>query len=402
MIEAQYYPHQRPATLITSGGLGTMGFGLPAAIGAKFGRPDEEVWAIVGDGGFQMTLCELATAKQENVNINIAIINNAYLGMVRQWQEFFYEERYHATPMFSPDFVKLAEAYGIPAMRVTSRDQIEEAVEFARSVDGPALIEFVVEKEEVVYPMVPAGADLRQHDPPPEAGRGKGEGAEIMAEHTQPQKHILVALVENKPGVLNRVASLFRRRNFNVDSLTVGRTHKPHMSRMTIVVNATRTDARRIAANLFKLINVIDVAEVSSEPHVSRDLALIKVRANDADSRNNLTLICDRYPAHIVDIGPEVAIVEIAAQEDLVEALIEELKPQGIVELVRTGVVAMGRGVRILDSPYEPVDPGYGEWSWQGVSGLQRLSVPIQGKCGRTTVRPYEHGNEHTRWIAWQ
>ncbi len=173
MTEAQYYPHQRPKTLITSGGLGTMGFGLPAAIGAKFGKPDEEVWAIVGDGGFQMTLCELATAKQENVNINICIINNAYLGMVRQWQEFFYEERYHATPMFSPDFVKLAEAYGIPAVRVTERSKIAEAVEFARSVNGPALIEFVVEKEEVVYPMVPAGADLDQMIRRPKPGEEK-------------------------------------------------------------------------------------------------------------------------------------------------------------------------------------------------------------------------------------
>jgi len=160
MLEAQYYPHQRPATLITSGGLGTMGFGFPAAIGAKFGRPDEEVWAIVGDGGFQMTLCELATAVQENANVNIAILNNAFLGMVRQWQEFFYEERYNATPMVNPDFVKLAEAYGIPAMRVTSRDQIEESVQFARSINGPTLIEYVIEKEEIVYPMVPAGADL--------------------------------------------------------------------------------------------------------------------------------------------------------------------------------------------------------------------------------------------------
>ncbi len=173
MIEAQYYPHQRPATLITSGGLGTMGFGLPAAIGAKFGKPDEEVWAIIGDGGFQMTLCEMATAKQENVNINICIVNNAYLGMVRQWQEFFYEERYQATPMFSPDFVKLAEAYGIPGRRVTSRDQIAEAVEFARSVDGPALIEFVVEKEEIVYPMVPAGADLHNMIRRPKVGEEK-------------------------------------------------------------------------------------------------------------------------------------------------------------------------------------------------------------------------------------
>lgn len=160
MLEAQYYPHVRPHTLISSGGLGTMGFGLPAAIGAKFGKPDEEVWAIVGDGGFQMTLCELATAVQENVDINIAVVNNQYLGMVRQWQEFFYEERYQATPMITPDFVKLADAYGIPAMRVTSRDQVAASVAFARSVKGPVLIEYVVEKEEVVYPMVPAGADL--------------------------------------------------------------------------------------------------------------------------------------------------------------------------------------------------------------------------------------------------
>jgi acetolactate synthase I/II/III large subunit len=160
MLEAQYYPHQRPATLITSGGLGTMGFGLPAAIGAKFGNPDEEVWAIAGDGGFQMTLCELATAMQENIKVNIAIINNGFLGMVRQWQELFHESRYNATPMFSPDFCKLAEAYGIPSMRVTRRDQIEEAVKFARSHETTVLIEFVVEKEEMVYPMVPAGADL--------------------------------------------------------------------------------------------------------------------------------------------------------------------------------------------------------------------------------------------------
>lgn len=160
MLEAQYYPHRRPATMITSGGLGTMGFGVPAAIGAKFGRPDEEVWAIVGDGGFQMTMCELATAVQENVNINIAVVNNGFLGMVRQWQEIFYEERYQATPMFSPDFCKLAEAFGIPSMRVTQRDQVSESVQFARSYNGPTLIEYVVEKEDMVYPMVPSGADL--------------------------------------------------------------------------------------------------------------------------------------------------------------------------------------------------------------------------------------------------
>mgnify|MGYP005846052069 CR=1 FL=1 len=160
MLEAQYYPHLRPMTLITSGGLGTMGFGLPAAIGAKFGRPDEEVWAIAGDGGFQMTMCELATAAQEGLNINIAVVNNGFLGMVRQWQELFHESRYNSTPMFNPDFVRLAEAFGIPARRVTKREEIADAVNFARSIQGPVLIEFVVEKEDMVYPMVPAGGDL--------------------------------------------------------------------------------------------------------------------------------------------------------------------------------------------------------------------------------------------------
>lgn len=172
MLEAQYYPHQRPATMITSGGLGTMGFGLPAAIGAKFGKPDEEVWAIVGDGGFQMTLCEMATAVQEKCKVNIAILNNAFLGMVRQWQEMFYDERYNATPMVNPDFCKLAEAYGIPSMRVTSRAQMQESVDFARSHAGPVLIEYVIEKEEIVYPMVPAGADLHNMVRRPKPGEG--------------------------------------------------------------------------------------------------------------------------------------------------------------------------------------------------------------------------------------
>ncbi len=170
MLEAQYYPHQRPATLLTSGGLGTMGFGFPAAIGAKFGQPDEEIWAIVGDGGFQMTLCEMATARQENINVNIAIINNHFLGMVRQWQELFFEKRYQATPMVNPDFCKLADAYDIPNRRVSRRDEVEKAVDFARGIDGPTLIEFVVEKEEMVYPMVPAGADLHDMKRRPKPG----------------------------------------------------------------------------------------------------------------------------------------------------------------------------------------------------------------------------------------
>ena len=160
MWEAQYYHHEEPRTLITSGGLGTMGFGLPAAIGAKLAKPDAEVWAIVGDGGFQMTAAELSTAAQENVKVNIAVINNGYLGMVRQWQEFFYERRYAATPLRSPDFVKLAEAHGLLGLRAEKRPEVADVVSRARAAEGTVLIDFRVEQEDSVYPMVPAGNDL--------------------------------------------------------------------------------------------------------------------------------------------------------------------------------------------------------------------------------------------------
>jgi acetolactate synthase-1/2/3 large subunit len=162
MWEAQYYKHEHPRTLITSGGLGTMGFALPAAIGAKVACPDAEVWVVVGDGGFQMTMCELATLAQENLKIHIAIINNGFLGMVRQWQEFFYDRNYAATPLLNPDFAKLAEAYGIRSMTISKRSEVVPAVQSARQHDGPVLINFKVEQEDTVYPMVAAGAAL--HD----------------------------------------------------------------------------------------------------------------------------------------------------------------------------------------------------------------------------------------------
>jgi acetolactate synthase-1/2/3 large subunit len=162
MWEAQYYRHDEPRTLITSGGLGTMGFALPAAIGAKFACPEKEVWVVAGDGGFQMTAAELATAAQENLDINIAIVNNGYLGMVRQWQEFFYDKNYESTPLLSPDFVKLADAHGIRGQAVRTRVEVLPAVKEARTHKGPYLINFHVEKEDSVYPMIPAGSALHE------------------------------------------------------------------------------------------------------------------------------------------------------------------------------------------------------------------------------------------------
>ena len=162
MWEAQYFKHEDTRTLITSGGLGTMGYALPAAIGAKMAQPDYDVWVIAGDGGFQMTASELSTIQQENLHINIAVINNGFLGMVRQWQEAFYNKNYACSPILSPDFVKLADAHGIPGAHVTQRKDVTPTVTKARASSTAFLINFAVEKEDGVYPMIAPGAALHE------------------------------------------------------------------------------------------------------------------------------------------------------------------------------------------------------------------------------------------------
>ncbi|NMC52385.1 MAG: biosynthetic-type acetolactate synthase large subunit [Chloroflexi bacterium] len=162
MWAAQYYKHDYPYHMVTSGGLGTMGFGLPAGIGAKMADQESEVWVIAGDGGFQMTQAELSTTVQAGIKINVAIINNGYLGMVRQWQELFYDRRYSATPITSPDFVKIAEAHGLTGLRATNRKEAVEAIDAARATPGTVVIDFRIEPEDCVYPMVPAGAALHK------------------------------------------------------------------------------------------------------------------------------------------------------------------------------------------------------------------------------------------------
>ena len=157
MWTARFYNWTRPNSHITSGGLGTMGFALPAAMGVKMACPQDPVWVVAGDGGIQMNIQELATLRQEGVPLKIAIMNNGYLGMVRQWQQFFHSHNYSETPMSGPDYVKLGEAYGVTGMRITSRAEVEDAVRKAMETEGTVIIDFVIESEANVYPMVPPG-----------------------------------------------------------------------------------------------------------------------------------------------------------------------------------------------------------------------------------------------------
>jgi acetolactate synthase-1/2/3 large subunit len=180
MWVAQYYKFDKPRTLLSSGGLGTMGYGFPAAIGAKVARPDMPVFDIAGDGSIQMNIQEMATAVIKNIGVKIIILNNGFLGMVRQWQQLFYDKRYAATclrtgalnpdkvkkskecPEYTPDFVKLAEAYGATGMRVIKNEDVKNAIKKALEINGPVIIDCIIDSEENVFPMVPAGASLRQ------------------------------------------------------------------------------------------------------------------------------------------------------------------------------------------------------------------------------------------------
>jgi acetolactate synthase-1/2/3 large subunit len=170
MFVARYFTFTKPDSLISAGGLGPMGFELPAAMGAKIGRPGEVVWCVAGDGGFQMTIQELATITQENVAVKIAVMNNGCLGMVRQWQELFYERRYVDTKLWNPDFVKIAEAYEIPGVRVKRREEVIPAIHKAMEHPGAFLIDFLVEPEENIYPIVPPGECLARFFEPSRTG----------------------------------------------------------------------------------------------------------------------------------------------------------------------------------------------------------------------------------------
>ena len=171
MWAAQHYAYREPNSLLTSGGLGAMGFEVPAALGAKVGRPDKVVWSIAGDGGFQMTMCDLATAVENDIDVKFAILNNGTLGMVRQWQDFFYDKDFFATVYSgNPDFVKLADAYGIPGIRVTDKTQVEAAIRQAMDTPGPVVVDFIVKQDEHVFPMIPAGESVNEmmEEPIPE------------------------------------------------------------------------------------------------------------------------------------------------------------------------------------------------------------------------------------------
>ncbi len=363
---ARYTKFRRPHSHISSGGLGTMGFAVPAAMGAALGNPDAETWAVCGDGGFQMTSQELMTLAADRIPVKIALLDNKKLGMIRQWQEIVYAGNYHSSHLPGPDFVKLAEAYGIPAFKVSTRQRggprhqgraggRRAGAHLVRDRAGAERVPHDAGGQGPVRPDRDVGAggmttDQRhrhahahpahvgQDTPPDRLVPGTGEA----------QRHILVVLVMDRPGVLNRVASLMRARNFNIDSLAVSRTDKDHISRMTLTLHGDAVAVEQATKQLYRLIDVLKVQDVTQDQLVEHELALIKVRATDAN-RGEVITIVELYKGAVVDISAESVIVEAHGTEAEIDALVALLRSYGIKELVRTGATVMLRGAGSIE-----------------------------------------------------
>ena len=264
-----------------------MGFEVPAAMGAQVAAPNDTVWSICGDGGFMMTLQELATIAEYDWPIKFAIINNGNLGMVRQWQELFYRNNTVATPLKNPDFVKLAEAFGILGLRAERKDDVQPVIETAMSPPRPRRRRLPREVRRELLPDGPARR-LAGRDDRPAARSGpsgeeprEGRCGQMSNGASKIRPHTIIALVEDRPGVLNRIASKWRQRSFNIESLAVGHSEKPGLSRMTFVVDAD-ANAEQVVKQLDKLIDVVNIRDVSHEDIVAREMAMIKVKADTA------------------------------------------------------------------------------------------------------------------------
>ena len=287
---------------------------------------------ISGDGGFQMTMQELATAVSYDVPVVVCILNNGYLGMVRQWQDLFWNKRYSFTCIeVQPDFKMLAEAFGAVGLLVTEKDEIEPALREAHRLRPPG------------GDRLP---DLRRGERVPDGAGRSGDHRDDRRPEPQGEevmKHTLSILVENKPGVLTRVAGLFARRGFNIESLAVGLSEDPKLSRITIVIDGDEHPVDQVTKQLHKLINVVKIRDLDAGNSVSAELLIVRV-AGEGDKRTEALQIAEIFKAKIVDVDRRALTLRVVGTNDKLEALLELLQPLGILEVVRTGTIAMGRG----------------------------------------------------------
>ena len=311
-------------------------------------KPDELVVCVAGDGSLVMTCQELATAVEHDIDVKVFIMNNGYLGMVRQWQELFWDKRYSSVDMgSSPDWVKLAEAFGARGMRVDQDADVEDAMREAIEHRGPG----------GARRARPQGGELLPDDPRRRRREGHGglmgepgtkevlrlEDLEAAGNIHTGRKHVLSVLVENKPGVLTRIAGLFARRGFNIGTLAVGPTEDESISRITITLDGASHPIDQVTKQLHKLVNVIKIRDLEPEETIAREMALFKISA-DGSSRAEIMQLADIFRGRIIDVSSRTVTVELTGTADKIEGFESMVRQFGLVEMVRTGEIAIARG----------------------------------------------------------
>ena len=361
MWAAQFYKFEEPNRWMTSGGLGTMGYGLPAAVGVQMAHPDALVIDIAGEASVLMTMQEMSTAAQYRLPIKIFILNNQYMGMVRQWQELLHGGRYAESYSDAlPDFVKLAEAYHAVGIRCEKPGDLDDAIREMINVDKPVIFDCVVDQNENCFPMIPSGrahnemllgdAATKIEDAITEEGKvmvcsTTHYPASTVSQRADVPPHARDSIVDNEPGVLARVIGLFSGRGYNIDSLTVSETeHQKHLSRITIVTRGTPMVIEQIKNQLERLVPVHRVVDMTlTDRAIERELAMVKVRGK-GDHRVEALRLADAFRARVIDASIESFVFEITGASDKIESFINLMLPLGLVEVSRTGIVAIARG----------------------------------------------------------
>lgn len=336
MFAALYYTYNEPRQWLNSGGLGTMGVGLPYAMAAKLANPERDVVCITGEGSIQMNIQELSTCLQYNLPVKILNLNNAQLGMVKQWQDMLYEGRHAHSYMNSlPDFVKLAESYGHVGIKITDPATMEAQLAEAMAItDRLVFIDVYVDRNEHVYPMQIAGQAMRD--------MWLTKGAYLMQ-----QQHLISVLMENEAGSLSRVVGLFSQRGYNIETLNVAPTDDSSISRLTLTTITSPEKIEQITKQLHKLIEVVKVLNLSDTVHVERELMLIKVRATGG-VREEIKRSADIFRAQIVDVNANLYTIQIVGDKAKLDGFIDVIGRERIMEVVRSGVIGIARGEKTL------------------------------------------------------
>ena len=330
MMAARYFKYSKNRSIVTSGGLGTMGFGLPAAIGATFGRPDRTVCVFMGDGGLQMNIQELGTIMEQKAPVKIILLNNNYLGNVRQWQAMFFGHRYSFTPMLNPDYMKIAEAYEIPARRVMKREELQAAIHEMLTTDGPFLLEACVIEEGNVLPMTPPGGSVNQM---------LLNANLIIMDKTL---YTLIVHSENIAGLLNQITAVFTRRQINIESLNVSASSIKGVHKYTITAWTTQDVIEKVVKQIEKKIDVLQAHYFTDSEIYQHEIALYKVSTPEFQENPMASKVIRRYSARIVEVNPVFSIVEKNGMSEEITALYEELRGLGcVLQFVRSGRVAI-------------------------------------------------------------